>query len=54
MFIWWLLGFPFPFGSAWAVAPLFLVLPVTLASVVVLATVVIGLYGGLIWARQNL
>jgi hypothetical protein len=49
---WWLLGFP-P-GWGWLAAPMFPTMPVSLGMLVVLATVVIGLYGGLAWARSNL
>jgi hypothetical protein len=49
---WWLLGFP-P-GWGWIVAPMIPSMPVTLGELLVLATVVIGLYGGLALARNNL
>ena len=49
---WWLLGFP-P-GWVWLVSPLVPTMPVNLGELIVLATVVIGLYGGLIWFRNNL
>ena len=48
---WWLLGFP-P-GWGWLVAPMIPSMPVSLGMLLVLATVVIGLYGGLIWGRNN-
>ena len=48
----WLLGFP-P-GWGWIVLPLVPTMPVTLGMVLVLATVILGLYGGLVWLRNNL
>src|SRR5207302_4116792 len=48
---WWLAGFP-P-GWGWVVAPMLPSMPVSLGMVLVLATVVIGAYGGLIWFRNN-
>jgi hypothetical protein len=50
--IWWLLGFP-P-GWGWAVLPMLPGMPVSGGMLLVLATVVIGLYGGLAWVRNNL
>jgi hypothetical protein len=49
---WWLLGFP-P-GWGWIVVPMIPSMPVNLGMLVVLATVVIGLYGGLVWVRSSL
>ena len=49
---WWILGFP-P-GWGWIVLPLIPTMPVNFGMLLVLATVVVGLYGGLIWARSNL
>jgi hypothetical protein len=49
---WWLLGFP-P-GWVWIVAPVSPAMPVSLGTLVVLASVVIGAYGGLAWFRNNL
>ncbi|MBV9168774.1 MAG: hypothetical protein JOZ81_01655 [Chloroflexi bacterium] len=48
---WWLLGFP---PGGWIVAPMIPTMPVNAGELIVLATVVIGLYGGLAWARNNL
>ena len=48
---WWLLGFP-P-GWGWLVAPMWPSTPVSVGQLVVLATVVIGAYGGLAWVRAN-
>ena len=49
---WWLLGFP-P-GWGWIVVPLLPNMPVTAGMLIVLATLVIGLYGFLAWYRENL
>ncbi len=49
---WWILGFP-P-GWGWITAPLVSDMPVNLGEVVVLGTVVIGMYGALAWWRSNL
>jgi hypothetical protein len=49
---WWLLGFP-P-GWGWIFVPVIPSMPVSAGALVVLGTVVIGLYGGLIWLRSNL
>ena len=49
--LWWLLGFP-P-GWGWIVAPMIPAMPVNLGMLFVLVTVVVGLYGGLIWLRTN-
>jgi hypothetical protein len=48
---WWLLGFP-P-GWGWIVYPMIPTMPVNLGMLIVLATVVIGAYGGLAWWRNN-
>ena len=48
---WWLLGFP-P-GWGWIVVPMIPAMPVSLGMLLVLATVVIGAYGGLVWVRNN-
>jgi hypothetical protein len=49
---WWLMGFP-P-GCGWIVAPMISAMPVSLGMLFVLATVVVGAYGGLVWIRNNL
>jgi hypothetical protein len=49
---WWLLGFP-P-GWGWLVAPMVPSMPINLGEVIVLGTVVVGAYGGLVWWRNNL
>jgi len=49
--LWWLLGFP-P-GWGWIVAPMIPAMPVNLGMLVVLMTLVVGLYGGLAWLRSN-
>jgi len=49
---WWLFGFP-P-GWGWLLVPVIPSMPVTLGMLLVLATVVIGGYGGLIWLRNNI
>jgi hypothetical protein len=48
---WWMLGFP-P-GWGWMTYPMIPSMPVNLAMLIVLATVVIGAYGGLAWWRNN-
>jgi hypothetical protein len=48
---WWALGFP-P-GWGWIVLPVAPGMPVSAGQLIVLATVVIGLYGGLFWVRSN-
>lgn len=49
---WWLLGFP-P-GWGWLVLPIVPPMPVNIGEVVVFGTIVVGLYGGLAWLRNNL
>ena len=49
---WWMLGFP-P-GWGWIVAPMIPSMPVNVGMLLVLGTVVVGLYGGLAWFRNNL
>jgi hypothetical protein len=49
--LWWLLGFP-P-GWGWIVAPMIPSMPVNLGMLLVLVTVVVGLYGGLVWLHAN-
>jgi hypothetical protein len=48
---WWVLGFP-P-GWGWIVLPMFPPMPVNFGEVVVLATVVVACYGGLVWFRGH-
>jgi len=48
---WWVLGFP-P-GWGWIVSPIQPGMPVSAGELIVLATVVIGLFGGLYWVRNN-
>jgi hypothetical protein len=50
--LWWLVGFP-P-GWGWIVAPMIPTMPLSLGMLLVLITVVVGLYGGLAWLRSNL
>jgi len=49
---WWLLGFP-P-GWGWFYVPVIPSMPVTGGQLLVFGTVILGLYGGLIWYRNNL
>ena len=49
---WWILGFP-P-GWGWLVVPMIPAMPVSFGMLLVLATVVIGAYAGLVWVRSNL
>jgi hypothetical protein len=49
---WWLLGFPSGWG--WIVASMIPAMPMSVGMLLVLATVVIGAYTGLIWVRSNL
>ena len=48
---WWLLGFP---PGGWLTVPIIPTMPVNAGELVVFGTVVLGLYGGLAWARTNL
>jgi hypothetical protein len=48
---WWVAGFP-P-GWGWLVLPMYPPMPVNLGEVIVLATVVLGCYGGLVWFREG-
>jgi hypothetical protein len=50
--VWWLLGFP-P-GWGWIVVPMIPSTPVSLGMLLVLATVVIGAYAGLVWVRNHI
>ena len=50
-FGWWALGFP---PGGWLVVPLIPTMPVNAGELVVLGTVVIGMWGGLVWLRNNL
>jgi hypothetical protein len=49
---WWALGYP-P-GWGWLILPMIPPMGVSLGGLITLATVVIGLYVGLIWLRGNL
>ncbi len=49
---WWLLGFP-P-GWGWIVTPIMPTMPVNAGELLALIAVVVGLYGGLVWFRNNL
>jgi hypothetical protein len=49
---WWLLGFP-P-GWGWLVTPPDPNMPVTAGELLSLALVVVGLYAGLAWLRNNI
>jgi hypothetical protein len=49
---WWLVGFP-PCWS-WLVVPLIPTMPVSIESLITLATVVVGAYAGLARLRNNL
>jgi hypothetical protein len=49
---WWMLGFP-P-GWGWFYLPVIPTMPVNVGSLIALATVVVGAYGGLVWLRHNL
>jgi hypothetical protein len=49
---WWMLGFP-P-GWGWIVVPPIPSVPVNVGEVVSLGLVVLGMFGGLAWLRNNL
>ena len=49
---WWLMGFP-P-GLRWIVVPMLPRMSVSLGMLAVLATIVVGCYGGLAWLREHL
>jgi hypothetical protein len=49
---WWALGFP-P-GWGWIVTPIVSTMPVNAGELAALIAVVLGLYGGLVWLRNNL
>jgi hypothetical protein len=49
---WWLLGFP-P-GWGWFYVPVIPAMPVSIGSLIALASVVVGAYAGLAWVRNNL
>jgi hypothetical protein len=49
---WWALGFP-P-GWGWLVIPPIPTMPVNAGEVISLGLVVVGLYAGLAWFRNNL
>jgi hypothetical protein len=48
---WWGLGFP---PGGWLVTPLDPQMPVTWGELIVLGTVVLGMFGALAWLRNNL
>jgi hypothetical protein len=48
---WWMMGFP-P-GWGWMVVPMLPAMPVSLGMLLVLGTVVVGCYGGLVWFRDH-
>jgi hypothetical protein len=48
---WWTLGF---WPGGWLVVPVLPSMPVTPGMLIVLGTVVIGLYGFLAWYRENI
>ena len=50
--IWWLMGFP-P-GWGWIILPMLPPMPVSFGMLLVLASVVLGCYGGLVWIRDRL
>jgi hypothetical protein len=49
---WWALGYP-P-GWGWLILPMIPSMGMSLGGLITLATIVIGLYAGLIWLRSNL
>ena len=49
---WWLLGFP-P-GWGWLVQPVMPGQPVSLGMLLEMVLIVVGLYGGLAWWRNNM
>jgi hypothetical protein len=48
---WWALGFP-P-GWDWLIFPIIPTMGVSWGVIITLGTVVVGLYAGLIWLREN-
>jgi hypothetical protein len=48
---WWWLGFP-P-GWGWIIVPMVPNMPVSVGTLVTLATVLVGGYAGLAWLRNN-
>jgi len=48
---WWLLGFP-P-GWDWVFWPVIPTMGVSVGLLITLATVLIGLYGGVLWLRDH-
>ena len=48
---WWLLGFP-P-GWAWLLFPIIPSMGVSVGILIALGSVVVGLYAGLVWLRDN-
>jgi hypothetical protein len=49
---WWLMGYP-P-GWGWIVLPMLPGMPVSFGMLLVLGTIVLGCYGGLVWVRDHL
>jgi hypothetical protein len=49
---WWMMGFP-P-GWGWITVPIIPETPVNLGELISIGLVVLGLYGGLVWLRNNL
>jgi hypothetical protein len=49
---WWALGYP-P-GWGWLIFPVIPTMGITVGLLITLAAVVVGMYAGLIWLRQNL
>ena len=49
---WWMLGFP-P-GWGWITVPIIPDMPITLGMLISLATIVLGMYAGLVWLRNNI
>jgi hypothetical protein len=48
---WWLLGFP-P-GWGWVLFPVIPSMGVSVGVLITLGTIVVGLYAGLVWLRDN-
>jgi hypothetical protein len=49
---WWALGFP-P-GWGWITVPIIPDMPVNAGELISMGLVVLGLYGGLVWLRNNI
>jgi hypothetical protein len=50
--LWWAFGYP-P-GWNWLIYPFIPSIGVSVGLVITVAAVVVGLYGGLVWVRDNL